>query len=295
MAWAGVTARFQRFHANLEPTSLQVNDAAIKQLNVRRCLQAEYYSSGDETPLGFVVGSWAKRTQVRPSNDIDILFPIPNYHLARFNAYSGNSQSILLQEVKNILAVRYPLTVLRGDGQVVQVKFESMMVEVVPAFSVGEYEYAMPDTHDGGRWKSIWPEFEQVTIKLANTGANGNVCRLVRMVKNWKKFKNVEIKSYIIELLASDFFDNYKYRDKDYFFFDWFIRDFFQYLVRKSGTTIYSPGNGQFVNVESKWLQSATIASGIAKKACDYECADFVELAGLEWVKIFGPRIPVTP
>jgi hypothetical protein len=40
------------------------------------------------------------------------------------------------------------------------------------------------------------------------------------------------------------------------------------------------------------WVSKAETANGRAVKACDYEQDDFVILAGGEWQKIFGTRIP---
>lgn len=38
-----------------------------------------------------------------------------------------------LQAVRNSLLVRYPRTEIRGDGQVVVMKFDKFVVEVLPA------------------------------------------------------------------------------------------------------------------------------------------------------------------
>lgn len=294
MPWIGVTTRFSRFDGDLQPTIPQVEDAQTKQLNVRKCLQATYYGPETDNPPGLIIGSWGKRTPVRPSADIDILFPIPTSEWDRINGYAGNSQSILLQEVKGVVAERYGSTDLRGDGQVVQVKFNSIMVEIVPAFPTDDpYKYAMPDTHDGGRWKPIFPVFEQVTIDFADTDANGNVVRLSRMMKHWKRFKKISIKSYIVELLIADFFKPYSYKHHSFFYFDWFVRDFLRYLIGRANTTIYSPGSGEFVPLGNDWLYGAKLALVRAEAACELEYQDFPTLAGNEWVEIFGNRIPV--
>lgn len=293
MPWIGVIARFSRFDSDLQPTQPQVDDADTKQLNVRKCLETAYYDTESDSPPGFVVGSWAKRTSVRPSGDIDLLFPIPTSEWARINAYSGNSQSILLQEVKGILASRYPSTDLRGDGQVVQVNFNSIMVEVVPAFPVGDdYEFAMPDTHDGGRWKSIWPAFERVTVEVSDGAANGNVVRLCRMIKQWKRHKNVPLKSFLIELLIVEFFEKYRYKEQSFYFYDWFVRDFLRFLTNRANGNIYSPGGGKYENIGDVWLPSAKQALAKAEEACKLEYEDFPTLAGIEWADIFGSRVP---
>lgn len=295
MPWVGVTERFRRFDEDLLPTSVQIDDAYTKALNVRRCLQSAYYGSETDTPPGFVVGSWGKGTQVRPSGDIDILFPVPASEWGRINGYSGNNQSIFLQEIKNVISQRYSSTDLRGDGQVVQIKFNSIMVEVVPAFSVGDgFEFYMPETRNGGRWKSIWPAFERIAIELSDSGANGNVLKLSRMMKHWKRHKSVNLKSFAIDLLVAKFFDEYKNKLQSYFYYDWFVRDFLKYLILQSNSLLYSPGSDEYINIGSQWLPDAKNALKKAEEACDLEYQDCPTLAGIEWVEMFGGRIPTS-
>lgn len=52
----------------------------------------------------------------------------------RFNAYTGNGQSALLQEVKGYLEGTYYQSRIRADGQVAVVEFNSLTIEVVPVF-----------------------------------------------------------------------------------------------------------------------------------------------------------------
>lgn len=65
----------------------------------------------------------------------------------------------------------YPRTDIRGDGQVVVIKFsDGMKFEILPAFKNntiwgwdGTYKY--PDSHMGGNWMSTNPKAEQDAIK----------------------------------------------------------------------------------------------------------------------------------
>ncbi len=95
---------------------------------VRKCLNKHYYNSDSETANSFLIGSWAKNTRVRPPRDVDIYFVLPYAVYERFNTYTGNKQSALLQEVKGVLQATYSSTDMSGDGQVVLVRFNTINV-----------------------------------------------------------------------------------------------------------------------------------------------------------------------
>jgi SMODS domain-containing protein len=122
--WIGVRQRFTAFHKELLLTQDQIDDGLTKQWGVRSKLQEAYYPNGD--PEGFMVGSWGKGTQVRPPRDVDVFFVLPYDVYYRFEQRSGNKQSALLQEIKEKLLDKYPQTDMRGDGQVVMVKFKRL-------------------------------------------------------------------------------------------------------------------------------------------------------------------------
>jgi hypothetical protein len=64
--------------------------------HVPRLLQRAYYNTDDALANLLIVGSWAKGTQVRPSNDLDMMFALPRHVFERFDGYQGNKLSALL-------------------------------------------------------------------------------------------------------------------------------------------------------------------------------------------------------
>ncbi len=291
--WVGVTERFRRFRDDLEPTRDQIDDGLGKQLGVRQSLQRAYYGKTTQDPPGFMVGSWGKGTQVRPSQDVDVFFVLPSIEFERINQLAGNKQSALLQEVKEALQKTYRQTDMRGDGQVVIVRFNSIAIEVVPVFAYSDGTYCMPDTNDGGRWKKVDPFAEFTFLRAAQQTAFGNVRPVAKMIKLWRRECNVPLKSFQIELLVAEFLSGYRYRNQHYFYYDWFIRDFFLFLCGKAWHTLYMPGTGEAVPLGADWLSRAKSARDRAVKACEYERDDLTILAGEEWQKIFGTRIPI--
>jgi hypothetical protein len=291
--WKGVTARFRGFHADLHLTEDQIEDGLTKQLGIRQCLQRAYWGPTTDNPPGFVVGSWGKGTAVRPPNDIDLFMPLPIEVYNRFESNTGNIQSALLQEVKDHLVSTYSQTKTRGDGQVVVVAFNTITVEVVPVFNYDSAgKWLIPDTNGGGSWKFSNPGAEVQALDYAETVANRNVRKLIQMMKVWREHCSVPLKSFQLEVLVTEFLTDYEFLDKDWFYFDWFVRDFLRYLISRKNTYIWAPNSGDLSWLGEDWVSRAETAYGRALKACDYERDDFVTLAGGEWQKIFGSRIP---
>jgi hypothetical protein len=290
--WIAVRQRFQQFHANLLLTPKQFQDGMTKRNGVVNSLNRHYYGSTSEIDNSFLIGSWGKDTAMRPPRDADLYFLLPPSVHARFQAYVGNRQSALLQEVKGVVAVTYPNTDMSGDGQVVIVRFESYSVEVVPAFLLTNGRYWICDTNGGGRYKETDPWSEVNHINAVDQANNGNLRPLIRMLKSWQSYCSVPIKSFQLELLAADFISQSPWRLYDWF--DWITRDFFAYLYHRANTFVVVPGTLEKVYLGSEWQSRAESAYYRAMKACDHERYNRVEAAGDEWQKIFGSQIPRT-
>ena len=63
-------------------------------------------------------------------------------------------------EVKECLLKTYPNTEMRGDGQVVMVKFLTYNVEVAPAFQLNTGKYWICNTNNGGSYTTTDPQEE---------------------------------------------------------------------------------------------------------------------------------------
>jgi hypothetical protein len=239
-----------------------------------------------------LVGSWGKSTQIRPPRDIDILFVLPYSVYQRYEQVSGNKQSQLLQEVKRVLSATYPNTSMRADGQVVLVPFSSYNVEVVPAFVLNNGQYWICNTNDGGKYETTDPDAEIEKVKKSNDATNGNTRNLIRMMKCWQGYCNVSLKSFCIELLVIEFLESYQYRDRTTVYYDWMVRDFFQFLIGKSNGYVFAPGMIKLIWLGNAWKSKAESAFERAKKAVQYEADHKPYDAGAEWQKIFGTDIP---
>jgi len=290
-----ISQRFDKFVENIRLTSHQVEDGITKHGGVRKCLNWHYYTSTSESANSMLVGSWGKDTRIRPPRDIDILFVLPFSVHRRYESRTGNKQSQLLQEVKEVLEKTYTSTRMRADDQVVVVPFESYAVEVVPAFALQSGEYWICDTSGGGRYETTDPNAEQAAIKDSDANSSGNTCRLIKMLKKWQAHCSVPIKSFWIELLAIEFLAHWPHREKTIVYYDWMVRDFFKYLIEKAGGYVSVPGTYERLWLGSEWKSKVESAHGRAVKAGAYEADDKNPNKNVdawwEWRNIFGEDI----
>lgn len=319
---SSVASRFDKFLSNIQLSRGQLDDAITKHTGVRRVLHEAYYDSSyqastqqvralaykfsaltayethqvlglDEGQVyrsSLLIGSYGKNTAIAPPSDIDILFQMPRDQFTRYDSYTGNGQSQLLQDVKKVLQKTYSQTDIKGDGQVVVVPFSSYRVEVLPAFLLTDGSYWYPDTHNGGSWKCTNPKAEIEYIRDSNKRSNGNTVKLIKMIKAWKHYCNVPIASLVIELRAINFLKEWQYFDKGSTYYDWMIRDFFTELLQYVNGSCQIPGIDEKKHYGDAWKSKAETAADRSKKACSYEAGDDYIAATNEWKKIFGDR-----
>lgn len=285
--------KFDIFISRLTLTTLQRQDAITKVNNVSRTLRNAYYLFLQQTlPVHVIVGSYMKNTAIAPPSDIDILFILPNHNFKRFDSYTVNGQSALLQEIRNKLLDTFPNTEIKADGQAVIVPFTTYAVEVVPCFRGNNGVYITPDSNDNGQWKLTNPIAERTLLLRSNLRSKGNTIKLVKMIKAWRDHCSVDLKSLVIELRAIYFLEKWPYFDKGSVYYDWMVRDFFTSFLNYVDGSCTIPGIEEKIQYGNIWKSKVETALARAKKACDYEFNKQPELASQEWKKIFGDRFP---
>jgi hypothetical protein len=291
--WFYVRRRFDQLLANLTITDSQRKDGQISQAGIRDCLNRHYWGYASETANSMLIGSWGKDTRNRPPRDIDVLFLLPGEVYWRFNKRSGNRQSQLLQEIRAVLTVTYPQTRMRGDGQVVVVPFNTIPIEISPGFRCTDGSIIICDTNNEGRYKTSTAEAEALDLAISDMAANGNTRALVRMMKQWLRVRNVPLKPFQLERLAVEFMAVWPYRLEDAFWYDWMVRDFLAYLLRRANGYLFMPGTSEQVMLGADWFSRAETAYHHAVSASKNEYDNYQALAGKDWQEIFGSAAPV--
>jgi hypothetical protein len=291
--WTYVTRRFDRLIDTIGIRQDEVDDGTKKLGRLIASLNRWYWDQSSETEHSLLLGSWAKRTRVRPFSDIDVLFILPYSAYLRFENRAGNKQSQILQEVRASLKnSTYPRTEILGDRHVVIVEVDGVTIEVVPAFLLADGRYWVCDTKENGNYKLADPAAELQALDAADTAYNNNARQLTRLLKKWQIQRDVAIKAFQLERLAIDFLAGWDNNTRDRFWFDWMMRDFFLYMVGRADGFVQMPGTLEWIALGSAWLGSAKTAYWNALTACVYEKADQETPAGKAWQEIFGSSAP---
>jgi Second Messenger Oligonucleotide or Dinucleotide Synthetase domain len=290
--WYYVTPRFTRFISNLRVSDTH-REAGLKKFNnVVGSLNRRYYEYSSDTLNGIVIGSWGKHTQITPPRDVDALFLLPDHVYHRFQQRAGNRQSQLLQEVKDALFVTNPRTEMRADRHVVLVPFDAVTVEVAVGFRCQDGSIIVCDSKGTGTYPTSTAIAEAAELDASDRAWNGNTRALIRMIKCWQDNCNVPLKSFMIERLAQAFLFQWEHHLQGTFYYDWMVRDFFGYLISLSnGGWVAMPG-GEIISLGNDWLTRAQTAYRNAVNACQNERENYQWLAGEDWQKIFGPKMP---
>ncbi|MDA0635957.1 SMODS domain-containing nucleotidyltransferase [Nonomuraea sp. CA-218870] len=283
-------SRFDKFLQNIKATPLQQTAAITSANAIARKLQGYYFGTPYSDASRMIIGSYGKGTAVRPPRDIDVLFFMPPAVYHRFNAYSFNGQSALLQEVKGLFRQRFPNTrEIGGDGQVVVIDFSTgHKVEVLPAWRAEGGGLLVPDTHDGGTWRQVDHDAEIKFVEDSDARSRGNTRNLIMMMKVWQTQCSVPIKSLVLEFRSVNFLSRWKYAKESSHYYDWMVRDFFGELIGKANAWHTIPGTNEKKHYGDAWLSKAQSAYARAAKACEYERDGKDADAAVEWRKIFG-------
>jgi hypothetical protein len=224
-----------------------------------------------------------------------MLFLLPSTEFARIEQLAGNKQSQLLQEVKEVLEYTFPRTDLRADGQVVVAPFQTYNVDIIPAFLLTDETYVTTHTANNGSWRASNPAVEYQWIANADSLSAGKATHLIKMLKAWKRECSVELKSISLEVLTCLFLKQWPYRNQSLFYYDWLVRDFFEFLQPYANGWTLVPGTNEKIYLGNAWSSKCESAYKRAAKAEEYEHVDNEAAAVAEWKKIFGEQFAPPP
>lgn len=256
---------FMNNFVNLAPVRTQKardsRDAVISKINNL----ADFFPLKKDKHLYY--GSFARKTKIRPINDIDIMICINSANFNIKNNYDGSysitTTSMLDEKFKSCCDVvpmffyyEYILNSnkiknlfksklknlhdcrnaeLHSNQEAVTLQFSSYEwnFDIVPAIYVENSSYYSVDNFylipDGkGAWKKTDPRKDRDKVSYENQRLNGKVLELIRLAKYWcKENFGKSISSYLIETLVIRFCEN-KSNLQDYI--DWRFEDLLWYF-----------------------------------------------------------------
>ena len=197
-----VNQGFIDFHSKLTPTPGESDAAKRHRASIKDCLENKFGMTSF-----FRTGSFGNGTSISGYSDVDYFAVIPNKNL------KANSTTTL-QEVRDVLATRFPTTSVRVSCPAVVVPFGTdakESTEVTPADYIkqnadGYNIYDIPDCSDG--WMRSSPGAHNAYVREVNEDLSNKVKPLIRFIKAWKYYRNVPISSFYLELRVTKYAEN---------------------------------------------------------------------------------------
>lgn len=289
-----IASAFESFCNALRFSDSDLSTISSRYHYITKRINTDYWDSSSDSSHSLYVGSYGRDTEIFAS-DIDMLVQLPKETYDRFNAYSTNGQSALLQDVKAVLQKTYSRSALKADGQIISIPFsDGINFEVLPAFLCTDGTYLFPNSNYGGSWKTTDPKSEIDAINSLNNVCNKNLKRLCKMARAWKDANSVNIPGILIDTLAYRFLSSWEYRDKSFIYYDWMTRDFMEYLaeVPTDQTKWQTMGSGRYIYFYGSFQSAAHTAYVNAKKAIEAQENDEY-MVSYWWRKVYGNKFPI--
>jgi|TARA_Y100000994_G_C15692979_1_gene442278 hypothetical protein len=184
-------------------------------------------------------GSFARRTKIRPLDDIDIMIALTGQgcsysedgfgkitihvpddcdaykHYRHASADSLNSIRIVNEFVRKLSNIdQYKSATIKRNQEaaVLNLKSYDWAFDIVPCFfttedALGRTFYIIPDGN--GYWKKTDPRRDRYRVTNINTSCSGNMLNVLRLVKYWQKRPTMpSMGSYLLECMVLNYFEN---------------------------------------------------------------------------------------
>lgn len=292
----GVAENFRAFRANYLIPVDTIGSISRRYKRITKQLNNDFWNTDSETAHSLYVGSYGRDTAANGVSDIDVAFTLPSSTYRKYNAYTSNGQSALLQEVRRSIERTYANSYIGGDGQVVALNFtDGIKFEILPVFINMSDTFTFADSNAGGSWKTCDPRAEMRAFSARDSmAANGNLKAIARMARIWRDKHSVPMSGMLIDTLAYQFIVDWPHRDKSYLYHDYLVRDFLLYLANIDTSQQYwrAPGSGSSVWKTGNFQTKATASYQLALSAIDHDANQRPSTARNKWREIFGSTYP---
>lgn len=271
-------------------------------------------------------GSFARRTKIRPLNDIDIMIGInadsssyyeylnevkiyvhdsnsPQYDCCNNNSNVLNSTKVInkfIAGLKNINDYKHAETHKNEAAATLQLKSYEWNFDIVPCFmtkidSNDRSYYLIPDGK--GNWQKTDPRKDRERVTSINQKHSGKLLDTIRLVKYWNVRPTMpSVPSYALECLLLEYYDIH---DETSDYIDLRFRDLLLFISNNIWNPIYDPkeiqGDLNTLTYDEK-LKISNRANNDYDKACEAvkeetENKDH-EKSIKKWGEILGSEFP---
>ena len=280
-----IAASFAKFRQNLEVTDLQSSTLSTRQQAVRTAIEKDF-----SVLKSFLTGSYRRSTLIAPLKeaDVDIFVILDSTY------YKADGHAALLDKVRATLLKTYTKTPkISRNGHAVTITFTDFVVDVVPAFNRQGGGYLIPDSV-GKRWIPTDPTVHVTLMSNRNSAHSGDLVPVVKMIKRWNREISRSFRSFYLELIAIEIFNNVTMSNDPSA-----VRYFFDHARSRVKTKAVDPaGFGDQINGLASAssvdiaIKRVELAYGRAVKAEQFASTGKIGDAVAEWQKIFGSYFP---
>jgi len=272
-------------------------------------------------------GSFARKTKIRPLDDIDIMIALMAVGCTYSENFDGtisievpsdcdaykyyrhtdantlNSIKVVNEFVRQLSSIdQYKSATIKRNQEaaVLNLKSHDWAFDIVPCFFTSEDElgrtfYIIPDGN--GNWKKTDPRKDRDRVTEVNKACSGNMLNVLRLVKYWQRRKTMpSMGSYLIECMVLNYFEQ---RGSCSDFQDTELDDFFDYLASQIFRAVSDPKgiqtdlNDKLTTEERiKISVKALMDRDIAREARACESREDYRASINKWRQIFGSDFP---
>lgn len=305
-------------------TARKSKDSLIEQIHKFPDNDSEFPKLYTEIDLHY--GSFARRTKIRPLDDIDLMIGL-HADGASYNEYLNpttitvpdsatnlkklcndgtntlNSIKVINKFVKNLENVNQYKKAEKKRNQeaaVLELSSYDWNFDIVPCFFTvketnGRNYYLIPDGK--GQWKKTDPRIARDRAIDINQRHDGNVLESIRILKYWNKRQTMPTaSSFMFETLILNYFD--KLTSKASSYVDVNLPGLFLYIYSNILNAVNDPagiqGNMNDLSFDERNKISAKAYEDY-KKSCDarqFENDDKMKESINKWREIFGDEFP---
>ncbi len=278
---------FEDFNSSLIPTELEKEKAATNKSYVLQRLASDF---GTTELLSS--GSYGHGTNVRGYSDIDYFAVTPGANLKK-NSYTS------LGDFKASLQKTFAQTTIGIRDPAVSVQFSTYGLskhEIIPAFHVeskdGYRVFGISDRESG--WMRSTPTGHGNWVTQQNTRLNGRLKKLIRILKAWNYFKSAGIRSFYLEMRATE-----RMLKESIIFYSIDLLSVFRYFRAIELADMNDPiGTGSRIAAcsiaqKATSLSRIETAIRIAEAARKFESDGRITEAYNQWNQLFDFKLPV--